>query len=60
MIGVRPKEQKPLYGWDEEKIYFWDEDFKKEWCVSDEEQLYNQLVQLCREYFRRFRTSNFR
>jgi uncharacterized protein YuzE len=27
---------KELHSWDDEKIYFWDEERKKEWCVSDE------------------------
>jgi uncharacterized protein YuzE len=26
---------KELHSWDDEKIYFWDEERKKEWCVSD-------------------------
>ncbi len=43
---------KELHGWDDEKIYFWDEERKKEWCVSDEEELYNQLVEICRKYFK--------
>ncbi len=59
-IAMRPTENKALYGWDDEKIYFWDEEFQKEWCISDEEQLYNQLVQICREYFSRSRISNSR
>jgi len=41
-----------LHGWDDEKIYFWDEHKKKEWCVSDEEELYNKLVEICRSYFK--------
>lgn len=36
------KEIKELYGWDDEKIYFWDEESGQELCVSDEEKLYNQ------------------
>lgn len=43
---------KELHGWDDEKIYFWDEERKKEWCVSDEEELYDQLVEICRKYFK--------
>lgn len=40
-----------LHGWDDEKIYFWDEKEGKEWCVTDEEELYNQLLGMCIEYF---------
>ena len=40
------------HDWDDEKVYFWNEENKKDWCVSDEEKLYNQLVQLCRIYFK--------
>ncbi len=46
------KEPKQLHGWDDEKIYFSDEETKKEWCVSDEEELYTQLVEMCRRYFK--------
>jgi len=42
---------KELRGWDDEKVYFWDEENKKDWCVSDEEALYQQLVEMCRRYF---------
>jgi len=41
-----------LHGWDDEKVYFWDEEQQKEWCVSDEKELYDQLVETCRKYFR--------
>ena len=41
-----------LHGWDDEKIYFWDEEEGKEWCVTDEEGLYNQLLGICIEYFK--------
>jgi hypothetical protein len=27
-------QSKELHGWDDEKIYFWDEEKRKEWCVS--------------------------
>ncbi len=48
------KRNKPieLHGWDDEKVYFWDEENKKEWCVSDEEELYKQLVEICEGYFK--------
>ena len=35
------KEFKELYGWDDGKIYFMDDERKKEWCVTDNEELYN-------------------
>lgn len=43
---------KELHGWDDEKVYFWDEENKKDWCVSDDEELYNQVVEMCRRYFK--------
>ncbi|MFQ5602692.1 MAG: hypothetical protein ACE5HS_05435 [bacterium] len=42
-------ETKNLHGWDDEKIYFWDEDNKQERCVSDEEELYKQLGEICQQ-----------
>ena len=53
VISMGSKETKLLHGWDNEKVYFWDEECGKERCVSDEEKLYNQLVEICREYFRK-------
>ena len=44
---------KELHGWDDEKVYFWDEESRVEWCVSDEEELYRQLVEICRAYFKK-------
>jgi hypothetical protein len=41
-----------LHGWDDEKIYFVEGETGTEYCVSDEFKLYDQLVQLCRTYFR--------
>ena len=41
----------PLHGWDDEKVYYWDEDHKHEWCVSDDPVLYERLVEICREHF---------
>ena len=40
----------PLYGWDDGKVYYWDEDRKHEWCVSDDEALYRRLVEICRRH----------
>ena len=45
------QEMSKLRGWDDEKIYFWDGKEHKERCVSDEEALYCQLVELCSAYF---------
>ncbi len=42
-----------LHGWDDEKIYFWDDEEKKEWCVTEEEDLYNQLLEICIEHFKK-------
>lgn len=46
------KERYRLHGWDDEKIYFWDEGEKKEWCVSDEKVLYDKLLEICIKYFK--------
>lgn len=43
---------KELHGWDDEKVYFWDEEKKIDWCVSDEEILYNQIIEVCKRYFK--------
>lgn len=40
-----------IYGWDDGNIYFWDHMQNKEWCVSDEEKLYEHLLKICQEYF---------
>ena len=41
----------PISCFRDEKVYFRDEE-KKDWWVSDEEELYNQFVQICRRYFK--------
>ena len=41
-----------LHGWDDEKIYLWSDKDKREYCVSDEEELYNRLLKICVEYFK--------
>jgi len=46
------EEFKELYGWDNGKIYFMDEQQRKEWCVTDNEELYNQLTEICKKYFK--------
>lgn len=42
-----------LHGWDDEKIYFGDDETRKEWCVTDEVELYNELLEICIEYFKK-------
>lgn len=39
-----------LHGWDDEKVYFWDGE--NEQCVSDEEELYRKIVNICKRYFK--------
>ena len=34
------------------KIYYVESETEKEYCVSDEFKFYDQLIQLCRTYFR--------
>lgn len=41
-----------LHGWDDEKIYFWDEKRGEEYCVSDDKQLYEHLLKICIDYFK--------
>lgn len=50
---MKQKETNELHGWDDEKIYFWDKKSGQELCVSDEKELYNQLVKICCEYFKK-------
>jgi len=45
------EEFKKLYGWDDGSIYFMDEN-NTQWCVTEEKELYNQLEQLCTDYFK--------
>lgn len=46
------KREDRLYGWDDGKIYFWSDEEKKEYCVSDEKELYKRLLKICIEYFK--------
>jgi hypothetical protein len=41
----------PLYGWDDGKVYYWDEERKLEWCVSDDGVLYQRLVEPGQQHF---------
>ena len=45
------KEFPPLYGWDDGSIYFMDAD-NKQWCVSEEKELYRRLAEICTQYFK--------
>jgi len=38
-----------LVGWDDGKIYFYLDG--KEYCVSDEEVLFEQIIALCRRHY---------
>lgn len=40
-----------LYGWDDGKIYFYDDENRKERCVTDEPQLLGTLTKICQRYF---------
>jgi hypothetical protein len=51
VIRLMKKQEFPkLYGWDDGSIYFMD-DNHHQWCVTDEKELYDRLVRLCKEYF---------
>lgn len=39
-----------LHGWDDEKVYFYDET-GKERCVSDYPELVARLIEICKDYF---------
>lgn len=40
-----------LVGWDDGKIYFYNDE-GKEFCVNDYKELLEQMVNMCDEYFR--------
>jgi hypothetical protein len=40
-----------LHGWDDGKVYYWDEERKHEWCVSDDQVLLQRLVKICKKHF---------
>lgn len=46
------KERYHLYGWDDEGVYFWDDEMKREWCLNNYKDLYNELLELCIKYFK--------
>ena len=45
-INFQPR----LHGWDDEKLYYFDET-SVEWCVNDHPELLAQLTEICKEYF---------
>ena len=52
-VGARP-DHCPLHGWDDEKVYFGTGvPGVGELCVSDEQELMEELVRMCWEYYRR-------
>ena len=44
------KQEPMLHGWDDEKVYYYDEK-GVEHCVNDEPELLAQLMEICRAYF---------
>jgi len=47
----KPEHKVEVYGWDDGEIYFWDGE--KERCISDEEKLYEHIVKIYEEYFKK-------
>lgn len=41
-----------LVGWDDGRLYFYDKD-EKEFCVNDYQELFERIVAMCAEYFKR-------
>lgn len=41
-----------LVGWDDGKLYFYDEN-SKGYCVNDYKELFDKITDLCIEYFRK-------
>ena len=39
-----------LYGWDDGRIYFYNEE-EKEFCINDYQEFFGQLVKMCADYF---------
>jgi hypothetical protein len=48
------KQKESLHGWDDGKIYFYDESGKEN-CVSDQPELMENLMKICREFFKKER-----
>jgi hypothetical protein len=47
----RPDPKPMLVGWDDGRIYLYLPG--KEYCVSDDPELFQKIMDLCREYFER-------
>ena len=47
----KDKSEYNLHGWDDEKIYFWNG--KEEHCVSDDNELYQHLLEICINHFKK-------
>ena len=51
---MTPKTESPdLLGWDNGKIYFYDEN-RTEYCVSDETDLMANLITICQDFFKSY------
>jgi len=51
---MTPKIESPyLHGWDDEKVYFYDAK-EPEHCVSDESELMEKLIAICREFYKNY------
>jgi len=51
---MTPKIESPyLHGWDDEKVYFYDEN-GIEHCVSDEPDLMAKLIAICQDFFKSY------
>ncbi|MBF8282226.1 MAG: hypothetical protein HW378_1141 [Anaerolineales bacterium] len=48
MTNVKHKPH--LHGWDDEKLYYFDET-GVEWCVNDHPELLVKLTEICKDYF---------
>lgn len=50
------KQESTLLGWDDGKVYYYDES-NVERCVSDYPELLTRLLGTCKNYFKRHRTN---
>ncbi|MFH0796109.1 MAG: hypothetical protein V2A65_03520 [Candidatus Omnitrophota bacterium] len=41
-----------LVGWDDGKIYFYDEQ-SKEYCVNEKKKLLDKIIGMCADYFKK-------
>jgi hypothetical protein len=47
--GRNVKDKDRLVGWDDEKVYLYLDG--QEYCISDEPELVEKIIALCREYY---------